>query len=107
MSSRNAYLSATERRAATVLSRALALAKRETEGGETDVVRLIAAVRGAIDAEPGAAIDYAEIVDADTLEPAMTLRKPAYILLAARVGTTRLIDNALIETAGDSLLVTV
>lgn len=107
MSSRNAYLSAAERRSATVLSRALARAKRDVEGGETDVVRLLAAVRGEMDAEPGVAIEYAEIVDADSLEPAMTLRKAAYILLAARVGKTRLIDNALIEAGGDSLIVTI
>jgi pantoate--beta-alanine ligase len=107
MSSRNAYLSAVDRKVAAVLSRALELAKREIEGGERDLMRLVAAVREEIDAEPGVAIDYVDIVDADSLEPAVTLRKPAYILLAARVGKTRLIDNALIEPVGDFLLVTV
>lgn len=107
MSSRNAYLSAGDRRAATVLSRSLERAQKEIAAGETDVVRLAASVRTVIDAEPGVALDYAEIVDADTLEPAMTLRKPCYIVLAARVGRTRLIDNALIEPAGDSLIVTI
>jgi pantothenate synthetase len=52
------------------------------------------------------AIDYAEIVDADTLEPVMSLRKNCYVLLAARVGNTRLIDNAFIEQDGESLRVT-
>jgi len=42
----------------------------------------------------------------DALEPAMALRKTCYVLLAARVGTTRLIDNALIEPAGESFIVT-
>jgi pantoate--beta-alanine ligase len=107
MSSRNAYLSATDRRAATVLSRSLGRARREIAGGETDIVRLITAVRSVIDTEPTVALDYAEIVDADTLEPAMTLKKPCYIALAARVGNTRLIDNALIEPAGDSFIVSV
>jgi pantoate--beta-alanine ligase len=107
MSSRNAYLSTTDRRAAAALSCALERARREIAGGETDIARLIAAVRGVIDAEPGVAVDYAEIVDGDTLEPAVTLRKPCYIVLAARVGDTRLIDNALVEPAGDSLVVTV
>jgi len=107
MSSRNAYLSAAERSAALVLSRSLEGAKREIENGERDVVRLAAALRGAIAGERGVDLDYAEIVDADTLEPAMTLRKPAYILLAAKVGTTRLIDNAFVEPSGDSLLVSV
>jgi pantothenate synthetase len=45
-------------------------------------------------------------VDADTLEPVIALRKTCYALLAARVGGTRLIDNALIEQAGDSFTVT-
>jgi pantoate--beta-alanine ligase len=107
LSSRNAYLSAAERRAATALSRSLGRAKREIDAGETDIVRLLAAVRSTIDSEPGVALDYAEIVDADTLEPAITLRKPCYIMLAAKVGSTRLIDNALIEPAGDSFLVTI
>jgi pantoate--beta-alanine ligase len=107
MSSRNGYLSTTDRRAATVLSRSLERARREITDGETDTVRLIAAVRAVLDTEPGVVLDYAEIVDADTLGPAITLRKPCYILLAARVGNTRLIDNALIESAGNSFIVSV
>jgi pantoate--beta-alanine ligase len=107
MSSRNAYLSTADRRAATVLSRSLERARREIAGGETDIVRLIAAVRSVIGTEPGVALDYAEIADADTFEPAITLRKPCYILLAAHVGNTRLIDNALIEPVGDSFVVNV
>ena len=107
MSSRNAYLSATDRRAATVLSRSLERARREITGGETDVVRLTAAVRSVLDTEPGVALEYAEIADADTFEPAMTLRKTCYVVLAARVGNTRLIDNALIEPAGGSFVVSI
>jgi pantoate--beta-alanine ligase len=107
MSSRNAYLSTTDRRAATVLSHSLERARREIVNGETDIVRLIAALHSVINTEPGVVLDYAEIVDADTLEPAMTLRKTCYIVLAARVGNTRLIDNALIEPAGDSFVVSV
>jgi pantoate--beta-alanine ligase len=103
LSSRNTYLSASERRAATVLYRSLEAVRREIAAGERDVVHLAASVRKMIEAEPGVAIEYAEIVDADTLEPAMALRKTCYVLLAARVGTTRLIDNALIEPAGDSI----
>jgi pantoate--beta-alanine ligase len=107
MSSRNAYLSATDRRAATVLSRSLERARREIISGEGDIVRLIAALRSVIETEPGVALEYAEIVDADTLEPVMTLRKPCYIVLAARVGNTRLIDNALVEPDGESFIVSV
>jgi pantoate--beta-alanine ligase len=107
LSSRNAYLSAGGRRAATVLYRSLEAARREISAGERDVVRLLAIVRGIIAAEPGVTLDYAEIVDADSLDPVMALRKTCYVLLAARVGNTRLIDNALIEPAGDSFNVTI
>ena len=54
-----------------------------------------------IDAEPQVNLDYAEIVDAETLEPAMSLSRASYILIAARVGGTRLIDNAFVEVDGD------
>ncbi|MGA8011363.1 MAG: pantoate--beta-alanine ligase [Candidatus Acidiferrales bacterium] len=107
LSSRNAYLSASDRRAATVLYRSLDGVRREIAAGERDVVHLLASVGKMIEAEPGVSLDYAEVVDADTLEPAMALRKLCYVLLAARVGSTRLIDNALIEPAGDSFNVTI
>jgi pantoate--beta-alanine ligase len=107
LSSRNAYLSANDRRAATVLYRSLDGVRREIAAGGRDVVQLLASVRKLIQVEPGVSLDYAEIVDADSLEPVMALRKTCYVLLAARVGNTRLIDNALIESAGDSLIVTI
>ena len=107
LSSRNAYLSVGERRAATVLYRSLDALRREISAGGRDVLHLLATVRKIIETEPGAVLDYAEIVDADTLEPVMALRKACYALLAARVGNTRLIDNALIEPSGESLIVTV
>ncbi len=61
--------------------------------------------------EPGVAVDYVEIVDAETLEPVVSLRGTCYVLVAAVVGGTRLIDNALIESdpsegRGDSFRVT-
>jgi len=71
-----------------------------------DIARLIVSLRRVLDAEPKVTIDYAEIVDAETLEPAMSLRRNCYVLLAARVGNTRLIDNAFIEQDGESLRVT-
>jgi pantoate--beta-alanine ligase len=106
LSSRNAYLSVSERRAATVLFRSLDSLRREISAGGRDVLHMLANVRKIIESEPGVALDYAEIVDADTLEPVMALRKACYALLAARVGNTRLIDNALIEPAGESFIVT-
>jgi len=106
LSSRNAYLSTEDRSAATVLYRSLAEARREIEAGERDAARLVTVLRRVLDSEPPLTLDYAEIVDADTFEPVMALRKSCYILLAARVGNTRLIDNALIEQASDSFRVT-
>lgn len=107
LSSRNAYLKDADRRAATVLYHSLHAVRREVAAGERDAARLIAAMRRTIDAEPRVALDYAEIVDADTFEPVVSLRKTCYALVAARVGGTRLIDNALIEQEGDSFRVTV
>jgi pantoate--beta-alanine ligase len=107
LSSRNAYLKGGERQSATALYRSLDALRREVAKGERDAARLIAAMRRTIDAEPGAALDYSEIVDADTLEPVVSLRRTCYALLAARVGATRLIDNALIEQEGDTFRVTV
>jgi pantoate--beta-alanine ligase len=107
LSSRNAYLSAAERRAATVLYCSLDGVRREIAAGERDVVRLLAGLRGVIAGESGVSLDYVEIVDADSLDPVMALRKTCYVLLAARVGSTRLIDNALIEPVGESFNVTI
>ncbi len=97
MSSRNAYLNRDERRAATVLHRALDAVRREITGGERDAQHLQAAMRKVLDTEPLASTDYAEIVDAETLEPVTRLRRSCLVLLAVFVGTTRLIDNLLIE----------
>jgi pantoate--beta-alanine ligase len=105
LSSRNAYLKGGERQSASALYRSLAAARRAIQSGERDPVRILAELRRVIDSEPAVALDYAEIVDAETFEPAMALRRPFYILVAARVGGTRLIDNALIEPEGEELRV--
>jgi len=107
LSSRNSYLKDGDRRAATALHRSLEAVRREVTAGERDAARLIAALRQVVGGEPGVALDYAEIVDAETLELVMALRKTCYVLLAARVGGTRLIDNALIEQDGESFRVTI
>jgi len=106
MSSRNAYLRREERGAATSLYRALSAIKTEIEAGERDVTRLNTVMRTVVAAERSAALDYAEIVDADSLEPVMCLRRTCLALVAAFVGKTRLIDNALIEEFGDTFSVT-
>ncbi|HVT60030.1 MAG TPA: pantoate--beta-alanine ligase [Thermoanaerobaculia bacterium] len=93
MSSRNAYLSAAERRAATVLLRALQAAERAIEGGERrgDEVRRL--MRETLAGERLAQIDYAEVVDAESFEPVAVLRGQMVLPLAVRIGKTRLIDN--------------
>ena len=97
LSSRNAYLKSDERRAATALYRALEALRRDIAAGERDPARLVASMRRVLDVESGVKVDYADIVDADTFEAAAGLRKACYAAIAARVGATRLIDNALIE----------
>jgi pantoate--beta-alanine ligase len=106
-SSRNVYLQSDDRRAAIALHRSLDAVRQEIASGQRDVLRLLAVLRRVLDAEPGIALDYAEIVDAETLEPVVSLRGDCLILLAAKVGKTRLIDNALVEQDGDSFHVSV
>jgi pantoate--beta-alanine ligase len=106
MSSRNAYLSLDERRAATVLHRALDAARRAIERGERDALRLTAAIRETLRSEPLAQTDYVELVDAETLEPVTRLRRTCLALLAVRFGATRLIDNLLIEEREGAFLAT-
>jgi pantoate--beta-alanine ligase len=97
LSSRNAYLDVQERRAATVLYRALQSAGREFNSSVTDTLELQRAMRKVLDQEPLARVDYAEIVDADTFEPVVRVGRRSYALLAVRIGSTRLIDNMLIQ----------
>jgi pantoate--beta-alanine ligase len=107
LSSRNVYLKGDDRRAAAALSQSLAAVRDEISKGERDAGRLLATLRRVLATEPRVALDYAEIVDNETLEPAATLRGTCYVLLAARVGDTRLIDNALIEPEGEKFKVSV
>jgi len=99
LSSRNRYLSPEERKAATVLYRALSRARRTIEEGEREAMRIVALVRQELAEEPLASADYAEIVDADSFEPIMRLTRSCLVLLAARFGSTRLIDNMQVEIA--------
>ena len=79
----------------------------EVAKGTRDTVRLLTALRRVLDAEPRVALDYAEIVDAETFEPVMSLRGACYVLIAAKVGATRLIDNALIEQDDENFRVSI
>jgi pantoate--beta-alanine ligase len=107
LSSRNAYLSPDDRRAATALFRSLEAVKAEIGAGQRDAAHLIATARQLLDSEPGVKTDYVEIVDAESLEPVTVLRKRSLVLIAAHVGKTRLIDNALIEPNADIFRVTI
>jgi len=97
LSSRNAYLHADERRAATVLYRGLSRARKLIEQGERSVSLLAGEIRKWIEAERRAMVDYVEIVDADTFEPKLDLRGRCLVALAVLFGNTRLIDNMIIE----------
>jgi len=96
MSSRNAYLSADQRRSALCLSRAIRLVRERYAAGERHAARLIEAARDLIQAEPAAAIDYLELRDSATLETAAEVSDTTLLALAVRIGTTRLIDNTLL-----------
>ena len=100
LSSRNRYLGPDERLQAPALSRALDAARAAVAGGERDARAVAAAMRAEVAAAPLAELDYAEVVDAETLQPAGTLTHRGssdgrYLAaLAVRFGGTRLIDNA-------------
>jgi pantoate--beta-alanine ligase len=99
LSSRNMYLSPDERRAATVLHRALETARAKLAGGRRDALELRNTIRTAFEKEPLAKLEYAEIVNADTFEPVTRVSRSFYVLLAAFFGRTRLIDNLFVEPA--------
>jgi pantoate--beta-alanine ligase len=101
MSSRNAYLSAEERKAAVVLSRALRAAQTELNAGVRDSLELQRVMRKILNAEPRALVDYAEIVDAETFERVVRVSRRSYAVLAVHIGNARLIDNLLIAPVGD------
>jgi pantoate--beta-alanine ligase len=93
LSSRNRYLEPPQRRAAAVLSQALATVRRMVDAGERDGATLRRAMVDRVTAAPGAVLDYAEVVDADSLRPVDRLTGPALAVLAVKFGATRLIDN--------------
>jgi pantoate--beta-alanine ligase len=97
MSSRNAYLSGPERQAALCLSKALHAAAEQVERGETDALRILGAARRIITDELLARLDYATLVDLDTLEEVTTVRAPALLAVAVNIGKTRLIDNRMLK----------
>jgi pantoate--beta-alanine ligase len=94
MSSRNAYLSPDERQRALALSRALQSAREAAASGARASAQLACAARAVLERTPGLEIEYVEAVDAETLKPLDGFDRPVVVAIAARVGKTRLIDNA-------------
>jgi pantoate--beta-alanine ligase len=99
LSSRNEYLEAQERQQATVLHRALQEARRRIEEGERDGDLLRRVLTQRVASAPDAVLDYAAVVDADSLTPLARLiaGRPVLLALAVKFGGTRLIDNLLIQ----------
>ena len=101
LSSRNAYLSDEDRRAAAVLYRALSQGREVFNEGERNPKRLKETIREIVESEPRVRLEYVSINDAETMEKLDKLGedRPALISLAAYVGKTRLIDNVVIQPA--------
>ncbi len=98
MSSRNVYLTPEQRKAATVLYRALEQARKLVEAGERKSKTIIKEMRNIIESEPLARIDYVAVTDFVELSEVKTLKGKCLIAVAAFFGTTRLIDNVIVET---------
>jgi pantoate--beta-alanine ligase len=105
MSSRNSYLTADERARATVLVRALRSAADAVMAGERDVQRVRRVLVDALATEPSVRVDYAEIVDAATIQPVDAFVGDTLVAVAAFVGRTRLIDNVTLSFDGDRVVV--
>jgi pantoate--beta-alanine ligase len=97
LSSRNVHLSPKERAAATVLRRALLAARDAWQAGERSAEALRTAMRDELATEPLADVDYVSVADGRTLGELETVEGPALASLAVRFGSTRLIDNELLD----------
>jgi pantoate--beta-alanine ligase len=97
LSSRNVHLSPAEHRQALALSAALAEAREVLLAAERDAARLGARVRGRLAAAEGVDLQYVAVVDPDTLDDLARIGRQVLVAVAAKVGTTRLIDNVLLR----------
>jgi pantoate--beta-alanine ligase len=104
MSSRNVYLSPEQRKQALVLHRALLRVQTMADRGDKSATSLREHGIEVIAEEPGAKLDYFEIVDPNTLEPVEDVSRGALVAVAAWVGTTRLIDNVVLHGVGEATL---
>ena len=96
VSSRNAYLSAPERRRATALYRALEAGRAAFSAGQRDPAAVEAAARDLLEDQPGVEPDYVALVEPATFEPVKQVEPGQVLATAARVGRTRLIDNVIL-----------
>jgi pantoate--beta-alanine ligase len=97
MSSRNSYLSADERRAAAAIHRALRAGEQLVNAGIREPEKLTNKMRAVLREEKGLLIDYIEVADPDSLAPLEAVKEGMVVLVAVRLGRTRLIDNHLIR----------
>lgn len=102
MSSRNAYLSPEQRKQALALYRSLARVQTFADRGEGSSSALIEAGKQVIADEPAMKLDYFEVVDPNTLDPVPDITHGALVAVAAWVGTTRLIDNIVLQGPGQA-----
>jgi pantoate--beta-alanine ligase len=96
MSSRNVYLSADERIRARALSRALRTVDDQWRTGERNTATLEKTGKAVLDAESGIVIDYFAVAESERLEPAPEAVPGCVVMVAARVGRTRLLDNLIL-----------
>jgi len=97
MSSRNVYLDEQQRKSALILSKSLFEAQKQILDGEHDKQKVLDSIIKMLHTEECAEIDYVEIVNADTLEDIEEIKGKVLIALAVKIGTTRLIDNIVVE----------
>jgi len=100
MSSRNAYLSADERKRALALRRSLLRVEEVFRAGERSAAKLVATATSVFAEEPQVRLDYFEVVDPETLEPVEKITGRTLCAVAAYVGSTRLIDNVVLSPVG-------
>lgn len=96
-SSRNTYLSPSERKAAVILSKSLDLGRQAIEKGERDAAKVIALITASLQSEPLARIDYVEAVDFENIQRVARIQGETLVAIAVYIGKTRLIDNFLIK----------
>jgi len=102
MSSRNAMLSADQRRRALVLYQALCQAQRSIQAGQRQVQAVLEEMYHIVSQAQPTRVDYISIVDPQTMQPVEHIDRPVLVALAVRIGNTRLIDNLLVDPMGSA-----